>query len=155
MRDVASVNDERRFVFDTHDVVQRLLERPGDVGIDWLVESQMAVAHLGEGETRFRRLGLADHMGPGNSAGDRPKHCTTGPGHTFQKSAAVRIEKFGGHRHTPSRPGPSALACVHEPFTSVFIPGRYVTIGYKRPAQAGHSVAPRLQSDVIRWSAVP
>ena len=109
MRHVTGVNDERGFVGHAGDMIQRLLERAGNVRIDRLVEPEMAVAHLGEGKAGFRGLGLADHVGPGNTAGDGPKHRTAGPGHAFQKSAAVRIKEFSGHRRAPLGPDPDGL----------------------------------------------
>src|SRR3984957_5221079 len=122
MRHVTSVNDESRFFRHTGDMVQCVLECAGNVRIDRLVEPQMTVAHLGERKADFSCLGLADHMGPGNTAGHRPEHRAASPRHAFKKSAAVRVEEFSGHGHAPSLSGPSGPIYEHNPPSSVFIP---------------------------------
>ena len=55
MRDIAGVNDKRGFVGHAGDMAQRLLKRSGNIRVHRLVEPQMTVAHLGEGEAGFNR----------------------------------------------------------------------------------------------------
>ncbi len=62
MGDVAGVDQEGRLVCHPGDLAQRFLEGAGDVGVHRLVEAQMAVADLGEGEAGLGRLGLPAPM---------------------------------------------------------------------------------------------
>src|SRR3954447_21688117 len=61
MRDIAGMNDERWLERQGLDLVDRFFERADGVGIGWLVESDMAVADLQEGQSaRWRGRSLPD-----------------------------------------------------------------------------------------------
>ena len=92
MRDVAGVNDERRLVGLAGHLLQRFLEGAGHVGVDRLVEAQMAVADLREAEALgLRRFGRSYQAGGGDAPGNTPDRGGARPAHTGQKAAAVLV----------------------------------------------------------------
>ena len=97
MSNIAGVDQEGGLVFHRGHMTQCLLERAGDVGIHRLVEAQMTVADLGEGEAGLGRLGLSDDARPRDAAGDGPDHGAAGPGHAFQESAPVGVVRLDAH----------------------------------------------------------
>ena len=87
-----------------------LLEGAGNVGVHRLVEAQMTVADLREGEAGLRRIGLPDDACPRDAAGDGPDHGAAGPGHAFQESAPVGVVCVDAHARAPLGPDPGDLA---------------------------------------------
>ena len=92
MCDVAGVDHEGRLPRQRFDLADRLLERGDRVRVGGLVEADMAVADLQEGEAggHFRRLRRS--MRPrdrGTPPAHSPKHARAGPSHAFQHFAAA------------------------------------------------------------------
>ena len=63
----------------------RELQRRGDVGVGGLVEADVAVADLDEGEVGLLVgvMRLAEGARDGNAAGEGPDQAGAGPGHAF------------------------------------------------------------------------
>jgi len=79
------------FYRDQLDLVDRFLERADGVRIGRLVEADMAVADLQEGEPfRFGRLRRTDQSQRArHAARNGPEHAGAGPGHAFKDAAAA------------------------------------------------------------------
>src|SRR5207247_1071357 len=109
MGDIAGVNDEGWLDRKRIDLVQRFLERADSVRVRRLVESDMAVADLQEGQpTRCDGPCLADNAHRArDAAGDGPQDAGTGPGHAFENFApadAVPVIVIRSHRQSPLKP---------------------------------------------------
>src|SRR5262245_9678825 len=121
MRDVAGVNHEGGFDGERLDLPDRFIERTEHIRIGRLVETDMAVADLQEGQRGCRlRPGLTDDAERArHAAHNRPQHTGSGPGHAFEylasidtRAVAVVIEchrltpcEFGApHRRRSDRP---------------------------------------------------
>ena len=91
MRDVAGMDHHRRLFLQLGDAVKRRLQGGVRVGVGLLVEADMAVADLDEGEPVARRRSecLAQSQSARNPARDRPDDAGTGPSHAFEETAAV------------------------------------------------------------------
>src|SRR5262249_17904314 len=91
MADVAGVDHEGRLLGQRIDLADGLFQRAERVGIGGLVEADMAVADLQEGETMaVRSLRLAHNPERVRyAAGDGPQHAGATPGHAFQDFAPV------------------------------------------------------------------
>src|SRR5262245_13124443 len=89
MGDIAGVNDEGWLDRKRSDLVQRFVERADSVRVRRLVESEMAVADLKEGQpTRFGGPCLADNAHRArDAAGDGPQNAGASPGHAFENFA--------------------------------------------------------------------
>src|ERR1700692_2704232 len=73
------------------DLAHGLLQRAERIRIGWLVEADMAVANLQEGQAfRFLRRGLAhDAQRVRDAAGNGPEHPGADPGHAFENFAPI------------------------------------------------------------------
>src|ERR1039457_494415 len=91
MTDIASVNDELRWMWKRVDLVHRCLERRGNIRIRGFVESNMAVADLNEIHFAFGAACgvLTESLRAEHSAADRPDDSGAGPCHAFQESASI------------------------------------------------------------------
>ena len=102
VREIAGVDDEIRHGRAGVDLVERELQRCGDVGVGGLVEADVAVADLDKGEVGllFSVMRLAESARDRNASGEGPDQAGAGPGHAFQKTAAVdavvHIAPLGG-----------------------------------------------------------
>ena len=93
MGDVAGVDHEGRLDRQRLDLVDGFFQRAERIGVGRLVEADMAVADLQEGERRPPPCGmrLADQAERArHAARDRPEHAGAGPGHAFQHLAAAQ-----------------------------------------------------------------
>src|SRR4029077_13796868 len=91
MRDIAGVNDERRLGRHCLHLTDRLAQRAQRIRIGRLVEADVAVAHLQEGESGRlcgRRLTDQAH-GVRNTPADGPKYAGSRPKHAFEHFAAA------------------------------------------------------------------
>src|SRR5258708_25082733 len=87
---IACVNNEVGLLWQGVDLIDRRLERTGDVGIRGLVEAHVAVADLDEVEFPLRRNHLlADSLRRQYAAANGPDDAGSSPSHTFQETAAV------------------------------------------------------------------
>ena len=95
MGDVAGVDHEGRLLRQRADLGDRLLKRRQRVRVGRLVEADMAVADLQEGEGGgFRRLRLAEQAERfRHAAGDCPQNAGARPDHAFEGVAAA--DAFG------------------------------------------------------------
>ena len=91
MGDVAGVNHEGRLLRHRDDLVDAFFKRAECVGIGRLVEADVAVADLQEGQAGRlgRRRGTDKSQRMGHAAGNGPKYAGAGPGHAFQHSATA------------------------------------------------------------------
>ncbi len=95
--DVAGVDDEIGLHRHGPDLGHRLAERRPRVGVRILVEADVAVAHLQEGEGLHlaagaaprRSQGLVERNRGGQAPADRPEHSRARPGHAFEETATV------------------------------------------------------------------
>jgi hypothetical protein len=89
MRDIAGVNQKSGFYRQRADLVDRFLQSADRVRVSWLVEPDMAVADLQEGEpARARGLCFADDSKRvWYPARDGPQHARARPSHAFQDLA--------------------------------------------------------------------
>jgi len=102
MGDITRMNDEG-WLHRGLDLIDRFLERAEGVGVGRLIEPDMAVADLQEGQsTRFGSRRLADNPHRmRHAACDCPQDASTGPGHAFQDLApadAVPVIVIRSHR---------------------------------------------------------
>src|SRR5262249_42920243 len=123
MGDIAGVNDEGWLDRKRIDLVQRFLERADSVRVRRLVESDMAVADLQEGQpTRFDGPCLADNAHRARDpAGDGPQDAGTGPGHAFENFApadAALVVVIRSHRQSPLKPG--SLARIRSGISKIY-----------------------------------
>src|SRR5260370_3777094 len=87
---IACVNNEVGLLRQGVDLIDRLLERTGNVGIPGLAEAHVAVSDLDEVECSLRRHHLfAESLRRQYAAANGPDDARSGPSHTFQETAAV------------------------------------------------------------------
>src|SRR6516165_9468275 len=92
MADIACVDHEVRLRGRGFDTVYRFLQRPKYIRIGRLVEADMAIGNLHEGESARRglRLGFAKKAERfWHTPLYRPKHACAHPHHTFEHATAV------------------------------------------------------------------
>ena len=93
MADIAGVDQQLRAVAPLPHQLDRLAERAGRVGVRRVVEADMAVADLHEGEVAGRlrrgRLRAGQHGRAGHPARHGPEHAAAGPQHAGQRAAAI------------------------------------------------------------------
>ena len=123
MGDIAGVNDEGWLDRKRIDLVQRFLERADSVRVRRLVESDMAVADLQEGQpTRCDGPCLADNAHRArDAAGDGPQDAGTGPGHAFENPApadAALVAVIRSHRQSPLKP--ELLARIRSEISKIY-----------------------------------
>src|SRR5215471_14741794 len=109
MGDIAGMNDEGWLHAKGLDLADCFLERTEGIGVGWLVEPDMAVADLQEGQpARFGSRRLADNAHrTRHTACNGPQHAGTGPGLAFQDLApadAAPIVVLRSHRQSPLKP---------------------------------------------------
>src|SRR5579864_5528999 len=87
------MQDEVRLMVQCVDLIRRGLEGRVDVGVGWLVESDVAVADLDKSEVlRMRFCGLsAQQPGCRHTARKAPHYARSSPLHALQESAPVDI----------------------------------------------------------------
>src|SRR5579871_6693991 len=74
------------------DLVDRHLQRSGDVRVGWLVKADVAVANLHKGEIAVATTsmrGLGECPGRWNAAAHSPDQACACPRHAFQKSPTI------------------------------------------------------------------
>src|SRR3984893_14157094 len=123
MGDIAGVNDEGWLDRKRIDLVQRFLERADRVRVRRLVESDMAVADLQEGQpARCDGLCFADNAHRArDAAGDGPQDAGTGPGHAFENFApadAALVAVIRSHRQSPLKP--ESLARIRSGMSKIY-----------------------------------
>ncbi len=89
MGDVAGVNHEGGLVRQSADLVDGLGQSGVRIGIGRLVEADVAVRNLDEGESRRGRFRRADEPGGGNAGIQRPDEAGAGPGRASERLPAV------------------------------------------------------------------
>ena len=96
MRDVAGVEHHCRLFRQFGDAVERRLQGGVRIGVGLLVEADMAVADLDEGEpVHWRPEGLAKAEAARHAAGHGPDDAGAGPGHAFEEPAPAGAEFVG------------------------------------------------------------
>ena len=95
VREIAGMQEEFRRFRQGVDARDGFAKRGGDVHVGGFVESDMAVADLHKMQLAGRQCGhgaardLAERTGGKDAAAQRPEHAGAGPGHAFEKTAAV------------------------------------------------------------------
>ena len=92
MADVAGMKHERRLCRHGVDLADRLFQRAARIGIGRLVETDMAIGDLQEGQSAhfFRRRPFNQAGGARHPGGDRPQNPGADPGHAFQHFPPVQ-----------------------------------------------------------------
>src|SRR5215813_6497768 len=123
MGDIAGMNGEGWLHAERLDLADRFLERAEGVGIGRLVEPDVAVADLQEGQpARFGSSRLADNAHRARDpAGDGPQDAGTGPGHAFENFApadAALVAVIRSHRQSPLKP--ESLARIRSGISKIY-----------------------------------
>src|SRR5262249_30569927 len=126
MRDVPGVNHEGRFCRQRFDLGDGLFERTDHIGIGRLVEPDMAVTDLQEGE--LARLGcqcpIDNPERKWHAARDRPQHPSTRPGHALQHFSPAHIDiVVAFHEIAHGRPPRLVGPLGGDPAKTALIPG--------------------------------
>src|SRR5215469_11879214 len=112
MRNIASVNHERRFYRKALNLSDGLLQRANRIGVRRFIEAHMTVANLQEGHARWlccERSVIDKPQRSRHPTGDGPQHSRPSPGHAFQNFpsayAAIPSRVLVCHFGSPQRAG--------------------------------------------------
>src|SRR5579864_2030019 len=92
MAQIAGVNHEIGSLGQSVDLVDRYLQGRSNIRICRLIETNVAIADLNEGEVpahRFLLRAFGEHLRYGDSSAQGPNQARSRPRHTLQKTAAV------------------------------------------------------------------
>ncbi len=93
MRDVARVNEEGGLRGQRRHLADRLFERRQRVRIGGLVETDVAVGNLQEGEPSVGRMRGPEQGRSRHAAGNSPQHAGARPEHAFERASAIHFHR--------------------------------------------------------------